>query len=150
MTKYIRDRNVYCWLFSVLLPGERRERGTKCFVYFRLPLRSFRSLLQSIDNQNVLGWKKEKGKGMKTRIDFPKCSVEVPCCLVYVPKLTHAVFKSNISSDKDNIRTSFVMLFFKVVNIWGFEVIFLYRCILDYSHLRSIGFIHLVEVTISI
>lgn len=61
-------------------------------------------LLQSIDNQNVQGGKRGE--------ICPKCSVEVPCCLVYVPKRTHAVFKSNISYDKDYIRTSFVMFFF--------------------------------------
>lgn len=67
-------------------------------------------LLQSIDNQNVQGGKRGE--------ICPKCSVEVPCCLVYVPKRTHAVFKSNISYDKDYIRTSFVMFFFfLVVNI---------------------------------
>lgn len=59
-TKYIHVRDVYCGLFSVLLPGEGRERGEKCFVYFRLPLRMFRSLLQSIDNQNVLGGRERR------------------------------------------------------------------------------------------
>lgn len=92
-------------IFSIASWGRERERGKKGFVYFRLPLRMF--LLQSIDNQNVLGGRGET----KLELICPKCSVEVPCCLVYVPKRTHAVFKSNISSDKDYIRTSVVFFF---------------------------------------
>lgn len=106
---FIVDYFQYCFLGK----GEREVK--KCFVYFRLPLRMF--LLQSIDNQNVLEGREER----EVELICPKCSVEVPCCLVYVPKRTHAVFKSNISSDKDYIRTSFVMFFFfffyLVVNI---------------------------------
>lgn len=36
------------------------------FVYYRLPLRMFHSFLQSIDNQNVLGGREQRGKGMET------------------------------------------------------------------------------------
>lgn len=92
--------------FQYCFWGRRGGRVKSVFVYFRLPLRMFHSLLQSIDNQNVLG-RREEGEREWESI-CPKCSVEVPCCLVYVPKRTHAVFKSNISSDKDYIRTSFL------------------------------------------
>ena len=107
---FIVDYFQYCFLGK----GGRGVKK-KCFVYFGLPLRMFRSLLQSCDNQNVLGvggGEDRGGKGTKKKLICPKRSVEVPCCLVYVPKRTHAVFKSNISSDKDYIRTSFVMFFF--------------------------------------
>lgn len=49
---------------------------------------------------------------MKTRIDLPQMLCRSAMLSLYVPKQTHAVFKSNISSDKDYIKTSFVMFFF--------------------------------------
>ena len=47
---FIVDYFQYCFLGK----GGRGVKK-KCFVYFGLPLRMFRSLLQSCDNQNVLG-----------------------------------------------------------------------------------------------
>lgn len=62
--RYANDGNVcvvdyfqYCFL------GKRGVKK-KCFVYVRLPLRMFHSLLQNTDNQNVLGGAERQGKGM--------------------------------------------------------------------------------------
>lgn len=103
---FIVDYFQYCFL-------GKGGRGAKCVLFtsdclwecFALCSRALTIRMSSG------GWERGKG-GWKLELICPKCSVEVPCCLVYVPKRTHAVFKSNISSDKDYIRTSFVMFFF--------------------------------------